>query len=424
MAQASWGELQVLGQRTGSSHKKQRPQKASQAEQEEEDQKVPRKKVHNSKSKTGKFKKKKQVAEDLIEVELFKDETLDDDLEEGISKGDLGENEEDINEDLDEPLEEATGAKETSEDSLDTKKKQTKKVVEKRAGKSTEGKVEAKQVGTKAKTKSRTKKVAKEESEEWKKQVRKYKRAKKRTKILGILIAIFVIIATLLGYVYYFQIDTDGDGKPDVSDPDDDNDEIPDFWEKDYGLDPKDSGDAYKDKDKDGLKNYFEYQLGSNPLVKDTDSDGLLDGEEWKIGTDPNDPDTDHDRMPDGWEVKYNLNPKVYDADSDNDKDGYDRNLDGTLEKNEYYTNLDEYIHGTDPISKDTDTDGMWDGWELYFRIKYYTFTLHPKDPTDADKDVDITFRRDEESKRPRVNKPDSYMDRKQRKEGEYYYSL
>jgi len=38
-------------------------------------------------------------------------------------------------------------------------------------------------------------------------------------------------------------------------------------------------------------------------------------------------------------------------------------------------------------------------------------------------KDVDITFRRDEETKRPRVNKPDSYMDRKQRNEGEYYYS-
>jgi ATP-binding cassette subfamily E protein 1 len=39
-------------------------------------------------------------------------------------------------------------------------------------------------------------------------------------------------------------------------------------------------------------------------------------------------------------------------------------------------------------------------------------------------KDVDITFRRDEETHRPRVNKPDSFMDRKQRKEGEYYYSL
>jgi len=39
-------------------------------------------------------------------------------------------------------------------------------------------------------------------------------------------------------------------------------------------------------------------------------------------------------------------------------------------------------------------------------------------------KDVDITFRRDEDTQRPRVNKPDSYMDRKQRQEGEYYYSL
>ena len=39
-------------------------------------------------------------------------------------------------------------------------------------------------------------------------------------------------------------------------------------------------------------------------------------------------------------------------------------------------------------------------------------------------KDVNITFRRDEDTKRPRVNKPESYMDRKQRKDGEYYYSL
>jgi len=39
-------------------------------------------------------------------------------------------------------------------------------------------------------------------------------------------------------------------------------------------------------------------------------------------------------------------------------------------------------------------------------------------------KDVDITFRRDEETHRPRVNKSDSYMDRKQRKDGEYYYSI
>jgi ATP-binding cassette subfamily E protein 1 len=39
-------------------------------------------------------------------------------------------------------------------------------------------------------------------------------------------------------------------------------------------------------------------------------------------------------------------------------------------------------------------------------------------------KDVDITFRRDEDTQRPRVNKTDSYMDRKQKKSGEYYYSI
>jgi len=39
-------------------------------------------------------------------------------------------------------------------------------------------------------------------------------------------------------------------------------------------------------------------------------------------------------------------------------------------------------------------------------------------------KNVDITFRRDEDSHRPRVNKPGSYMDRSQRQEQEYYYSL
>ncbi len=37
--------------------------------------------------------------------------------------------------------------------------------------------------------------------------------------------------------------------------------------------------------------------------------------------------------------------------------------------------------------------------------------------------DLDITLRRDPESKRPRINKPGSQMDRKQKKEGKLYYS-
>lgn len=36
--------------------------------------------------------------------------------------------------------------------------------------------------------------------------------------------------------------------------------------------------------------------------------------------------------------------------------------------------------------------------------------------------DLNITFRRDKETKRPRVNKFDSYLDREQKQEGEYYY--
>jgi ATP-binding cassette subfamily E protein 1 len=39
-------------------------------------------------------------------------------------------------------------------------------------------------------------------------------------------------------------------------------------------------------------------------------------------------------------------------------------------------------------------------------------------------KNIGITFRRDEETKRPRVNKLDSRLDRTQKAEGEYYYSM
>ena len=37
--------------------------------------------------------------------------------------------------------------------------------------------------------------------------------------------------------------------------------------------------------------------------------------------------------------------------------------------------------------------------------------------------DLDITFRRDERTKRPRINKPDSQLDRKQKRQGEFYYA-
>jgi len=36
---------------------------------------------------------------------------------------------------------------------------------------------------------------------------------------------------------------------------------------------------------------------------------------------------------------------------------------------------------------------------------------------------LDITFRRDERTGRPRINKPGSQLDREQKRAGEYYYS-
>jgi ATP-binding cassette subfamily E protein 1 len=36
---------------------------------------------------------------------------------------------------------------------------------------------------------------------------------------------------------------------------------------------------------------------------------------------------------------------------------------------------------------------------------------------------LEITFRRDERTSRPRINKPGSQLDREQKSEGEYYYA-
>lgn len=64
-------------------------------------------------------------------------------------------------------------------------------------------------------------------------------------------------------------LDTDGDGTADVTDPDDDNDGMPDGWEIDNGFDPLDAADASLDHDVDGLTNLQEYQGSTDPNVFD-----------------------------------------------------------------------------------------------------------------------------------------------------------
>jgi len=46
---------------------------------------------------------------------------------------------------------------------------------------------------------------------------------------------------------------------------DKDDDGMPDWWEKEHGLDPEDPSDAEKDADGDGFTNLEEYKMGTNP---------------------------------------------------------------------------------------------------------------------------------------------------------------
>jgi len=67
---------------------------------------------------------------------------------------------------------------------------------------------------------------------------------------------------------------------------DDDHDGIPDWWEIQYGLDPK-VNDATTDKDSDGLSNLDEYKAKTDPTKSDTDGDGFTDKQELDANSDP-----------------------------------------------------------------------------------------------------------------------------------------
>jgi uncharacterized protein YkwD len=68
--------------------------------------------------------------------------------------------------------------------------------------------------------------------------------------------------------------------------------------------------DANRDSDKDGLTDWEELVLGTDPFSSDSDKDGLSDYAETKLyGTDPLDADTDKDGMSDGQEVALGRNP-------------------------------------------------------------------------------------------------------------------
>ena len=66
--------------------------------------------------------------------------------------------------------------------------------------------------------------------------------------------------------------------------------------------------------------------------------------------------------------------------DEDPDLDGYSGQF--SLPGEELLTTREEYENGTDPFDRDSDNDGMWDGWEI-------RWDFDPNDPSDADIDSD-----------------------------------
>jgi hypothetical protein len=134
-----------------------------------------------------------------------------------------------------------------------------------------------------------------------------------------------------------------------------DSDGLPDAWERKFGLDPDNAGDAALDGDDDLLSNLQEFAAGTNPTLQDTDGDSLNDGVEtddgvWisatATGTSPRSVDTDQDGLNDAIEV-----PNL--AFDPNNPSGQP---------------------GSDPSSFDSDGDGISDGSEV----------IASSDPTDA----------------------------------------
>ncbi len=143
---------------------------------------------------------------------------------------------------------------------------------------------------------------------------------------------------------------------------DKDKDEVPDDFETKYGLNKK-----KEDSDGDGLTDGFElFKLKNivDPKLRDTDkdskndgdedsdNDGLINSKEQQLGTNPLTDDTDNDGLTDQFETdQYTTSPNKYDSDADGLSDG------------------SEYRLGTNPNNPDTDGDGIIDGLEVYKQV-------------------------------------------------------
>jgi hypothetical protein len=78
------------------------------------------------------------------------------------------------------------------------------------------------------------------------------------------------------------------------------------------------------DSDGDGLPDWKERQIGTDPLKVDTNGDGIPDGIEYAAGLDPVGMDVDHDGLTNAQELAMGTNPFLADTDGDGVPDGQD----------------------------------------------------------------------------------------------------
>lgn len=224
--------------------------------------------------------------------------------------------------------------------------------------------------------------------------------------------------------------------RTDPNKKDTDNDRMSDFDElqripnyREWMTDPNDP-----DTDRDGMEDGLENEVDFYPLVDWNKNDNFrfdpnIDNPDFLFEdiwcdidrTDPTVYDTDHDGLPDGWEYRYGRivkSPETKDMILWHDR-VYSTNYWNDLPvggwfwminplrssdvlddpDNDDLTNKEEYENGTDPLSWDTDGDGMPDGWELNDRYRgsyvfnpetnKHEYVLDPLDGSDWALDAD-----------------------------------